>query len=270
MKSRQRMAACMKVMPLLLLLPAVAHAEEGRDFCPDRPGLGTPACTLDRGQLALEMGVADWTKDRQAGTRTDSVIAADMLLRYGVNSSLEVQLGWAAMGFVRTRAVGLKTHSSGSGDISLALRQNIQNADGSGLSMALMPFVTLPIGGDTIGAGDWGGGLLMPISYELPADFQLSLTGRVEAIVDADRKGRHQAYGAIIGLEIPVHPAIGATVELSVQRDEEPSGAATEMLAGLSMAWSPNDRMQWDIGTNFGLNRDAPDVQIYVGVAHRF
>ncbi|HET6537836.1 MAG TPA: transporter [Sphingopyxis sp.] len=270
MKIRNIMTACMMMPLIMLFLPAAAYAEEGRDFCPDRPGLGTPACTLDRGQFAVEMGVVDWTKDRQADTRTDTIATADMLLRYGVSSSLEVQLGWTAMGFVRTRTVGLKTHSSGSGDVSLALRQNLQNPDGSGLSMALMPFITLPIGGDTIGAGDWSGGLLLPISYELPADFQLGLTGRIEAAVDADGKGRHSSYGAIIGLEIPMHPAIGITTELSVQRDDDPSGAITEMLAGLSLAWSPNDRMQIDIGTNWGLNRHSPDAQIYLGVARRF
>ena len=41
------------VGPLLLLCAsAAARAEDLRDFCVDRPGLDTPACTIDRGHAA--------------------------------------------------------------------------------------------------------------------------------------------------------------------------------------------------------------------------
>lgn len=47
--------------------------------------------------------------------------------------------------------------------------------------------------------------------------------------------------------------ALGATFELSAARNEEPVGHASEWLAGLSAAWTP----------------DA-DLQLYVGVARGF
>ena len=42
----------------LLASAAPAGAEGLRDFCPDRPGLGTPPCTMDPGHFDVELGLA--------------------------------------------------------------------------------------------------------------------------------------------------------------------------------------------------------------------
>src|SRR3546814_3311540 len=91
----------MLVAALAAATPALA--EEGRALCPDRPGLGTPACTVDVGAVVLEVGVADWTLDDNADSRTDSWAFGDTLLRAGLTPSLEVQVGWTMLGHVRER-----------------------------------------------------------------------------------------------------------------------------------------------------------------------
>jgi hypothetical protein len=40
---------------LIYAIAAPAHAEGLRDFCPDRPGKGTPPCILDKGHIQAEM-----------------------------------------------------------------------------------------------------------------------------------------------------------------------------------------------------------------------
>lgn len=255
---------------LLALVPAPALAQS-RDFCPDRPGLGTPPCTIDKGRGDIEIGLVDWTLDKQGGARTDSWIFSDTLVRYGVTDSLEVQLGWTAYGFIRERsAAGSVDHSSGTGDLKVALRQNLVHPDGSGFSVAVMPYATLPTGGRTLGAGTWSAGLLLPVSYQLPHDFALSLTGRIEAAADEDRHGRHLAYGGIAGLDVPLGDQVSATLELSAQREEESGAHKTEMLAGLSFAYTASPDLQLDGGVNAGLSRSAPDAELYVGLARRF
>jgi hypothetical protein len=247
-----------------------AQAQETREFCPDRPGLGTPACTIDRGRAALELGLLDWTHDSESGVETDDVSTADLLLRYGLTDSLEVQLGWTAYTHGRARFAGVTESADGVGDVLVALRQNLLNPDGSGFSIAVMPYVTLPAGSDGIGAGDWGGGLIVPMSQELAGGFSLQFTAEADAAVDADGDGRHFAYGGVIGLGIPITDAIGATAELSAGRDEDPSGHSSEILAGLSAGWMPSDDFQLDVGANIGLNDSAADVQLYLGIAKRF
>lgn len=265
-RGQVQVAACL----LLLGLPSVAGAQNKRDFCVDRPGLGTPACTLDNDEFAIELGVVSWTLDRAAGSRTDTLVIGDMLLRHGLSENLEVQLGWRAYATNRVRSGGNVDSTGGPGDVLLAVRRNLKNPDGSGFSLAVMPYLSLPTGNSAIGVGDWGAGLLIPVSHELPAGFGISFTGNVEAAVDMDRDGRHLAYGAIVGLDVPLNRAVNAAVELSARRDDDPSGTTTGLLAGLSAGWAPDEALQLDAGAAVGLNRDSPDLQIYLGIARRF
>jgi len=255
-----------------MAIAAPAFAKEGRrEFCPDRPGLGTPACTVEPGTVMMEVGLADWTLDRTADTRTDAWTFGDALLRAGLTPSLEVQLGWTMLGHVRERdrTTGDVSRRTRTGDVRVALRKNLSNPDGSGFSVALMPYATLPLGGDGVGAGDWGAGLIVPASFDLGA-LSLGLTPHVDAAVDGDGNGRHLAYGSVVGLGFNVSDDISMSAEVSLTRDRDPGGHSTEALAGLSAGWQPHDDSQWDVGANIGLNRDSPDVELYFGFARRF
>lgn len=249
-----------------------AQAQELRPFCADRPGLGTPSCTVDKGHVVAELGVLDWTREQDGSLRSDAWTAGDLLVRLGVAESLEVQAGWTAWGTVRThdRADGATEKSNGAGDMTLALRRNLSHPDGSGFSAAVMSFATLPVGGSTIGAGDWGAGLVVPLSYGLNDVFAIALTPEVDAAVDGDRRGRHFAYGSVIGLSAALGPTLSSALEFQAARDEDPSGHSTQKLASLSLAWQPKDGLQFDIGAVAGLNAASPDAELYLGVARRF
>ena len=251
--------------------PALADGSP-RDFCADRPGLGTPACTIAPGHFQVEIGLADWTLDRQAGLRVDTVTAGDALVRIGLLSHTEVQLGWTAYGRVRTRdtASGAIDHVAGSGDLTVALRQNLHHPDGAGTSFALMPYLTLPTGGTAVGAGDWSAGVRVPAGVDLGHGLSFALTPEVDAAVNGDRKGRHLAFGGVAGLGIDLGERVNATAELAAFRDDDPSGHETVALAGLSLAWQSSAHLQLDAGANVGLDRASPDVELYVGVARGF
>jgi hypothetical protein len=226
---------------------------------------------MDPGRFDIELGIADWTLDRTPDARTDTVEAGQLLVRIGLTGSLEAQVGWTAFGHVRTRdrPSGSVDEASGAGDVTVALRRNLRNPDGSGLALALMPFATLPTGGQAIGSGEWSAGLLVPLSYDIGGGAQIGLTGRVEAAADEDRDGRHLAFGGVAGVAVPVSETLEATFEIAANRDEDPSGHSTEWLAGLSAGWMATEDLQLDAGANLGLH-GAPDVQVYLGVSRWF
>jgi hypothetical protein len=249
-----------RVAALLLALAAATPAwgEDGlRDFCADRPGLGTPACTLDPGHVQVELGLIDWTKDQP-----DVLVAGDLLLRVGLGSHTEAQLGWTAFGHAAGR--------NGAGDVTLALRQNLLSPGGSGTTFAIMPYATLPTGGHTIGAGDWSAGVRVPFGFSLSPAVSVAFTPDIEAAVDEDRNGRHLAYGGVAGIGAELGAEVSATAELSLTRDEDPAGHSTEALAGVSLAWMPTHNLQLDAGANLGLNQAAPDLELYAGISRRF
>lgn len=257
----------------LVALPAtVAAAQPLRELCPTRPGLGTAPCIVDKGRVIAELGLVDWTADRSATSSVNTVLVGDILLRYGLTDLAELQIAWTTFGHTRERdkASGNVTTNGGIGDFTVALKHSLRNPEGGGFSIALQPFVALPLGGSAIGSGDWETGLLVPMSYDLNDDFQLQLTPEIGASADSDGRGRHFSGGAVIGLGVSVSHKVSATFELSAFRDRDPDGSTTELLAGLSSAWQPSNNLQFDIGTSFGLNRNSSDIQLGIGISGRF
>ena len=253
------------------LMASCAHAETQRDLCADRPGLGTPACTVMPGQVIVEAGIADWMLDRQSGSRTDAVQAAQLLLRAGFADHLEVQIGWNGYGHIRTRdANGNVTAANGAGDLRLALKRNLMNPDGSGTSIAIMPYFSLPVGKSSIGAGDWGAGMILPASFSLPNGIGLAFTPEIDAAINQSGRGRHLAFGSVAGVSLPLQRNISLTTELSWFRDNDPAGHSNRLLSGMSLAWQPNKALQLDIGANVHLAGSAPDQELYFGIARRF
>lgn len=185
--------------------------------------------------MVIELGIGDWTRERDGTLHTDTVTAGEALLRVGLTPSTEVQVGWTALGHVRERdtVAGTAVGRTGTGDVTLALRRNLRNPDGSGFSLAVMPYASLPVGGRALGAGDWGAGLLIPASVEAGA-VSLSLTPHVDAAVDADGNGRHLAYGAVAGTGFAASDAVSIAAELSSR--------ATAILPGTTANGSPGCR----------------------------
>lgn len=255
------------------LVPAQAAADELRDFCADRPGLGTPTCIVDRGHVVVETGIVDWTRERDGPSRSDTVVVGSLLVRYGLTDTLEAQIGWDGYNFSRLQDVGSGLSAEridGASDMTFALRQSLRNPDGSGFSVAVMPYLTAPTGSDSFTAGDWGGGVIVPISLDLGHGLSLGLSPRIDASVDGDGDGRHLAFGSVIGLGFALSETVSAALETSVVRDDDPYSPTTEALAGLAFAWQPVENLQFDLGVVAGLNSDSPDAEVYAGVARRF
>ena len=266
----------MKLKPVFLaclVMSAPAWGEgKLRDLCAERPGLDTPACTVDPGHLQVEVGLGDWTLDRQPDSRTDTIVVGDISARYGVGESTEIRLGWSAYGHSRTRgqATGAVDRLSGTGDVTIGLKQNLSSPSGDGFSLAVLPYATLPTGKTGIGAGDWGAGLLIPASYALTEVFTLELTPEWDAAVDSDGEGRHSAYGSAAGLGVKLNEQWSMSVEGQLIRDRDPAGHSTQALAGAYLAWQPKRRIQFDAGAQAGLNHATPDVELYFGISEKF
>jgi hypothetical protein len=251
-----------------------AHAEDaGRDFCADRPGKGSPPCVLDAGRFQAELGVADGAWSRGGGVSTDDTAFGALELRLGLTSTLEGQLSWTAHERIRQkdRASGAVSTVDGGGDVGLALRWSLRNPAGDGVSVALQPFVTAPTGAEGIGGDAWQGGVIVPISLPLNADWSLALSPELDARANADGSGRHAGFGGAVGIGRSFGP-VALGVELWADRDQDPSGHVTSASFDLTAGWTPASAkdLQLDASAYVGLNRDTPDLEVAVGVAKRF
>ncbi|MET0239760.1 MAG: transporter [Sphingobium sp.] len=245
-----------------------------RDLCSDRPGLNTPACTVDADHLQIELGIASWTLDSQPDQREDMIEGSEILLRYGVTPTTEIRLGWTAYGHSRTRdrMSGEIEKTGGTGDVTLGLKQNFRHPDEAktGLALALLPYVTLPTGRDDIGAGDWGAGLIVPASYKINDIVSLALSPEIDASVNESGSGRHLAFGTAMGLQVNVTDALQLTPEVQMVRDNDPDRHVTMTKAALSLAFQPTKAMQVDVQAVAGLNPATPDVALAFGISRKF
>ena len=256
----------------LLLLVGAARAEDApRDLCANRPGRGSPPCVLDVGRVQLEASFVDFIHDAQDTSVTDTALYGDLTARFGLTPTGEIQLAFSP--YVRSRqsdARGVST-LAGHSDLTLAWRQSLKNPDGSGLSVAVQPFLVAPVGKRGIGAGAWQGGVATPVSIPLFGGFALALTPQLAVVHNSSRPGGHLDATGVFGISHALG-LFGLGAEFYVDHDADPSGHVTQKTFDISGSWTPKDAKdtQLDLGLNAGLDRHAPDFEVYLGIAHRF
>ena len=258
-----------------LLLAAVATPAIAQDeprFCPTRPSLGGSSCTTEPGQVHVELSTLDWQRDDTSDQREDRIVSADLLARVGVGKDTELQFGWTGFGHDRTRdkTTGQIDQVDGTGDISFAVREHLTGEKGKPFSAGIQAFVTAPTGRYPIGAGTWSAGVIVPVQYDLTEKLAVDFTGEADAAANQSGDGRHLAYSGIGGLRYKLTEDVSLFQEVSVERDRDPSGHETHVLAASSIAWRPTKRFQLDLQGVFGLNRTTPDVRIVSGGAILF
>lgn len=251
--------------------PAWGQVDPPR-FCPNRPDIGASSCTVDPGRVLFEISGVDWQREDDPETREDSVLLGDLQARVGLDRRTEVQVSWTPYGRsrVRDKATGRVSIVEGVGDVRLGVRRNLRNPGGEGLSIAVEPFVSLPVGRDRLGAGDWGGGVVVPINYEVAPRVDAGLTLELDAAVDGDGSGRHSAYSAAFGVGYALTERLGTVAEVQVGRDDDPAGGSTLALGALSLVFQPRDGFQLDMFAAAGLNRRSPDFRFLTGAAFLF
>ena len=263
---RSLMVLCLSVTTTLL--PVAAHAED-RDFCANRPGLGTPACTLAPGKAMIEMGLGAWDHTSDSSSIEDDVTLGDALLRVGVTETTEVQIGITSHVIQRSRdrASGSVDRVTGIGDGTLAIRQSLTGPNGK---IAVEVFATAPLAKPPIGAGQWSGGVILPAGFELPSGFELDLTPELDFAANASGAGHHLAWGGVIGLSHGLGKQLTLTGEVSAFRDDDPDGRSTDARLAGSLAWQVSDTFQLDFEADAGLTAGAPDRSLALGLAWRF
>ena len=251
----------------LLLAAGLANgaARAADDLCAERPGQTSLPCIAAAGDILLETALVDWTRVRGDGEHTDTFLLADTLVRIGVGGGNELQLGWTPLGTQRKRDGGLSRRAR-AGDASVALKYGIVGYDGP---VAITIRATIPVGREPIGDGDWSAAVLLPAELPLTDKVKFAITPEIDAAVDEDGHGRHVSFGGAAGVSFDVTDAIAVSGDISAFRDQDPAGHATMSLLGTAIAWQPSSRFQIDAGTNMGLTRSSPDVEIYFGIVRK-
>lgn len=259
----------MAIAALLAVTSAPALAAGGDDeICTDRPGKGNNACTVPAGKVQLETDLANWTRDDQGGVRTDTILYTNPTLKLGLTDSADLQLNIAPYEEVRTRAGGVTDRIGGVGDLFVRVKQRLTGSSAK-VQVALFPFVKLPTARKALGNGAVEGGLAVPVNIDLPKDWSLGISPEADLLLDAGGSGRHVATMSAVNLGKTIGK-VTVAAELWGQWDFDPAGTDRQYSADVMATWLAQPKLQLDLGANFGLNRNTPDVQVYAGISTRF
>ncbi|WP_266168965.1 transporter [Dyella subtropica] len=255
------------LLPALLLLAgatqaqaqaeAEAEAEEAPGF--DRPGLGFSTNPLHAGQFGFEQGLPDWSRHRDAGTTSD-LATYDSLLRLGLGSGFELQLGGSPYNRLRQTGDGPSQTSHGRGDTSLSLKwapPSSSEAWNWGV-LGTMEF--------TDGARNFRSDRRV---YTVGAVLDQKLNERTDISYFAQwqRSGGRDNYLLAPDYNYELTDQVGVYLEAAFLRDADYRNGTQ---AGGGLSWQPLHNLQFDTWFRHRLSGQAATWEAGVGVAMLF
>ena len=109
----------------------------------------------------------------------------------------------------------------------------------------------------------------LPVAIPLADGLSMGLTPEIDVLRNGAGGGTHLAWIGVASLGRTFgKTSLGA--ELWGSADDDPMGRTYQASFDLTAALAVGDNAQLDAGANFGLNRNTPDVEVYVGVSRRF
>ena len=258
------------IAALLICTSSAAAAADEHPICPDRPSKANGTCTVPAGHFQLETGLVDWTHDQSGGVRTDLTLWASSVIKYGLSSRADMELGFTPYETLRVRGGDEHQKTSGFGDLTVRLKQRV-TSDDAPVQATVVPFVKLPTAKHSLGNGKIEAGVVVPVSAALgKSGVTLTLGPELDLRADADRNGYHLATAQLLNLGLGVTDRLSLSAELWGQWDWDPDETVRQYSADASAAYLVTNHVQLDAGANFGLNRNTPDMELYGGVSKRF
>jgi hypothetical protein len=245
-----------------------------RSFCTDRPTKSTLACTVDAGHFQIESDIFNATFQHLGGVTTDTYLFTNPTLKLGLTNTTDAELTIAPIETVVTHdhVTGSDSTLTGVGDLFAKLKWNLIGDDGGDVAVTLAPYVKAPTARHGIGNGAVEEGVLLPITLTLPAGWALTIDPEADALKNANDNGRHLNYSGLLNFSHAITKTISGAVEIWGDVNDDPAGTVRQRSLDFALTWIPakTPNLQFDVGTNFGLNSATPGAQAYFGVSRRF
>lgn len=258
----------------LLLLPAALGClplhggEPPRPMSTDRPDTTESAYTVPAGMFQIEASFFDYARNADAsqGAASDIWLYGQVNMKAGLAHHTDLQVIVNSHAVAGESERGDSTSTTGFGDITVRLKQNLFGNDSGPVAMALMPYITIPT---HTGVSDesWAGGLIVPLSVTLSDRVSLGLMIEGDLVHDPESGGYDLEWLHSATLGFSLTETLGMYVELVgiAGQDTDYIGIFD---AGLTFAVT--DSLIFDAGVRIGMNRPAPDFGVFSGVSFRF
>lgn len=244
-----------------------------RDFAADRPAKSYGPTTIDAGRVQLEVELFNYTNQKIDGIRTQTYVGPNPTARIGLTNNVELQLNMSPFVHqnVRDTLAGTSTNASGVSDLFARAKVNVWGNEGGKTALAIMPYVKFGTAPVSLGGNQTTEyGIIAPFSITLPENRSLVFNSEWDNLKNANDGNFHSQFVNTISLSGPIAKDVTLTGELWSQINVDPARTGHQYSFDTALAWVPKPNLQFDVGANFGLNKETPALQVYTGVTRRF
>lgn len=231
----------------------------------DRPDITESSAVVGHGVWQLETGML-FESDRAADRVTAHDLSApNALLRVGIGSRFELRFSGAGV-----LSESLSTHGAARAtdvsDVELGFKYVLLEQSRAGVDAAIIPIVSLPVGGDRFSSGSVDPTLKVTVSRDLPRGFGLGGNLIVASSREDDHRSTQTAVSASLGHAL-AHGWAGFWELYGASALSRESGQAWTFDTGVTHAIGGNAQIDVSIGR--GLTDGASDWFVGAGFAIR-
>ena len=242
--------------------------EQMREMSTDRPDVTESAYTVDAGHVQVELSFGDYVRDKEPGVKSETSTVLPFNVKLGLTNNVDFQL--VVDPYVRqvVRTDAGKETADGFGDTQLRVKVNLWGNDGGETALAVMPYIQLPTAGDDLGSDHVQGGVIVPFSAELPAEFNLGLMAEIDFVRDETDDGYGIEFLHTVNVNRNIVGELGGYVEY-IGIAPIDTGGGYLALVGTGLTYGLSEDVQLDLGMNFGLSDHADDFNVFAGMSFR-
>ncbi len=242
----------------------------------DRPGFADTTSVVPRGHMQIELGYT-YTEDSGDGVRKQDHAFAQTNFRIGLLDNLELRTLWNGFSATESRLIAesprtgrrfhARDHDDGAGDMTLGLRTQIVKNDGFVPDLTFLTNLSIPVGSNSKTAGDVVPDARLAYGWALTEKLRLYGVG-IAAVPVSDGERYFQTAGSA-GLSYAWTDRLSTFVEyFGIFPGARYEDCAHNMDGGFAFLLS--DNCQLDFSAGVGLNEQAPDYFVGVGISFRW
>lgn len=270
---RYLIAVSLLLLPLYFFGQAEQHyslfkpvpKEQMREMETDRPDVTESPYTVDAGHLQYETDVLRLIKDRSELKETTTLLVNQANIKLGLTQNTALQVGFQTYGRQKEKELnGENSVTEGFGDVTVRLKQNIIGNDKGNFVMALIPYVKFPT--SQFEDSRFEGGLIVPMIYKLPGEWNLGFQVEVDRLKDKDLPEMHTELLQTLTLSHSLLKGMDGIAETYYTYDFKAHELTNYINAAVQVEVAKDFKL--DAGINCGLQHHS-EKHFFLGASYR-
>lgn len=238
-----------------------------REMETDRPDVTESPITVDAGHFQLETDLIRFTKENSKTNQINTLLINQINLKIGITNNTAIQIGFQTYGRQKEKNLTTNTQeiADGHGDLTFRIKQNIVGNNKGNFALAILPYIKFPTS-KYENDSRFEGGLIIPMSYQLPKDWKLGFQVEVDRLKDDDQPAMHTEFLQTLTLSHSIIKGIDGIAETYYTYDFKDHHFSNYINAAIQVEIVKDFKM--DAGLNYGLQHNA-DKHYFLGASYR-